>query len=123
MQSPIFFNRDLYASTNIYNNKIDYRESSYNLKRQGFNLSGNFSLDEYIRQSVRYGLENRNLTPRSGASQSIVAESGDTVLSELSSSLILDTTDDNRVPTEGYSFSISSHESEELLDFSSSSLF
>jgi outer membrane protein insertion porin family len=104
---PYFLNRDLYTSSNIYNNKLDYKESSYNLQRQGLNISANFSLDEYIRQSVRYGLENRDLTPRSGASQSIVAESGETVLSEVSSSLTVDTTDDNKLPSEGYNFSIS----------------
>ena len=105
---PYFINRDLYASTNLYNNKIDYKESSYELERQGFNFSGNFSLDEYIRQSIRYSLEARNLTPRSGASNSIKSEKGETVLSELSTSISVDTTDNRNLPTEGYSFSFAS---------------
>ncbi|MFP6779991.1 MAG: outer membrane protein assembly factor BamA, partial [Alphaproteobacteria bacterium] len=102
---PYFINRDLYASTNLYNNRIDYKESSYELERQGFNFSGNFSLDEFIRQSIRYSLEARKLTPRSGASNSIKSEKGETVLSELSTSISLDTTDNRNLPTEGYSFS------------------
>ncbi|PPR16836.1 MAG: Outer membrane protein assembly factor BamA [Alphaproteobacteria bacterium MarineAlpha9_Bin3] len=105
---PYFLNRDLYSSTNLYNNRIDYKESSYELERQGFNVSGNFSLSEYIRQSIRYSLESRKLTPRTGASASIVSEKGETVLSEISSSLNIDTTDNQRLPTEGYTFSIAS---------------
>ena len=105
---PYFLNRDLYASTNLYNNKIDYKESSYELSRQGFNLSGNFTLDEFIRQSLRYSLEVRELTPRSGASASIISEKGETVLSELSTSINIDTTDNRNMPTEGYSLAIAS---------------
>jgi len=105
---PFFLNRDLYASTNLYNNKIDYKESSYELERQGFNLTGNFSTSEYVRQSVRYGLESRNLLPRTGASASIIAEKGETVLSEISTSINIDTTDNKQLPTEGYTFSIAS---------------
>ena len=105
---PYFLNRDLYSSTNLYNNRIDYKESSYELERQGFNLSGNFSLSEYIRQNVRYSLESRKLTPRTGASASIVSEKGETVLSEVSTSLNIDTTDNQRLPTEGYTFSVAS---------------
>ena len=105
---PYFLNRDLYASTNLYNNKIDYKESSYELSRQGFNLSGNFTLDEFIRQSLRYSLEVRELTPRSGASASIISEKGETVLSELSTSINIDTTDNRNMPTEGYSLALAS---------------
>ena len=105
---PYFLNRDLYASTNLYNNKIDYKESSYELSRQGFNLSSNFTLDEFIRQSLRYSLEVRELTPRSGASASIISEKGETVLSELSTSINIDTTDNRNMPTEGYSLAIAS---------------
>ena len=105
---PYFLNRDLYASTNLYNNKIDYKESSYELSRQGFNLSGNFTLDEFIRQSLRYSLEVRDLNPRSGASASIISEKGETVLSELSTSINIDTTDNRNMPTEGYSLAIAS---------------
>ena len=105
---PYFLNRDLYASTNLYNNKIDYKESSYQLSRKGFNLAGNFTLDEFIRQSLRYSLEVRELTPRSGASASIISEKGETVLSELSTSINIDTTDNRNMPTEGYSLAIAS---------------
>ena len=105
---PYFMNRDLYASTNLYNNRIDYKESSYELSRQGFNLSGNFTLDEFIRQGLRYSLESRELTPRTGASASILAEKGETVLSELSTSINIDTTDNRNVPTEGYSLALAS---------------
>ena len=105
---PYFLNRDLYTSTNLYNNKIDYKESSYDLERQGMNISGNYTLGEYIRQNIRYSLESRDLSPRTGASASIRAEQGETILSELSTALNINTTDNQRFPTEGYVFSIAS---------------
>ena len=103
---PYLFNRDLYSSANLYNNTIDYRESKYDLKREGFDLSGNFSLSDYIRQSVRYGLEMRNVDPRNGASALIFAEKGETLLSEVSTSIRVDTTNSNINPSEGYNMSV-----------------
>ena len=105
---PYFLNRDLYASTNLYNNKVDYKESSYLLSRKGFNLAANFTLDEFIRQSLRYSLEYRDLTPGGAASASIISEKGETVLSELSTSINIDTTDNRNMPTEGYSLALAS---------------
>ena len=105
---PYFLNRDLYVSTNLFNNVRDYKESSYDLDRQGLNLSGNYTLGEYIRQNLTYSLESRDVSPRSGASAAIISEKGETVLSELSTTLNIDTTDNNRYPTEGYVFTISS---------------
>jgi len=105
---PYLFNRDLYSSASLYNNTIDYRESRYDLKREGFDLSGNFSLSEYIRQSVRYSLEMRNVDPRYGASALIFAEKGETLLSEVSTSIHVDTTNSTMNPTEGYNISFAS---------------
>ena len=56
------------------------------------NISGNYTLGEYIRQNIRYSLESRNLSPRSGASASIVAEKGETVLIAASSNVLKVTT-------------------------------
>ena len=84
---PYLFNRDLYSQGNIYNNTVDYIESRYDLKREGFDLTGNFSLSEYARQGFRYSLEMRKLTTRSGASATIVAEEGETSSSEISTSI------------------------------------
>ena len=104
---PYLFNRDLYSQGNIYNNTMDVRESRYDLKREGFDLTGNFSLSEYARQSFRYGLERRNLTTRSGASATIVAEEGETTSSEISTSISFDTTNSKMSPTKGYDIAIS----------------
>ena len=104
---PYLFNRDLYAESNVYNTTMDYKESRYDLKREGFNLKGNFSLSEYVRQSISYGLVIRKLTTRSGASTTIVAEEGETTLSEIGTSIIIDTTNNRMVPTTGYSISLS----------------
>ena len=105
---PNLFNRDLYSSFNIYNNSVDHKESRYDLKRQGLNISGSFSLSEYWRQSVRYSLENRDLTTRDGVSASIRAEQGQTALSELSTSISVDTTNNSMAPSAGYDVSLAS---------------
>ena len=105
---PYFLNRDLYASADIFNNTIDYRESSYDLKREGAIISGNYSLSDYIRQKLRYRLEVREVTPKAGASASIVAEIGETSLSEISTSIDIDTTNNTIEPSNGYNVSIAS---------------
>jgi len=103
---PYLFDRDLYSSLNIYNNNFDYIESRYDLKREGFDMTGNFSLSEYIRQSVMYSLQVRNLTTREGASASIYAEQGETSLSEVSTSINMDTRNSSINPNDGYVLSI-----------------
>ena len=108
LAEPYLFNRDIYASFNLYNNAVDYKESSYDIKREGINLAGNYTLSEFTRQSIRYGLEVRDLTPKAGASASIIAEKGKTTLSEISTSINVDTTNNALTPSEGYNFSLAS---------------
>ena len=105
---PYFLDRDLYSSFSIYNNTLDYKESRYSLKREGFDMSGNFSLSEYIRQSTTYSLEKRNLKPRDGASASIFSEQGETTLSQVSTSINIDTRSSSMNPNDGYNVSLSS---------------
>ena len=104
---PYFLDRDVYSSLTIYNNTFDYRESRYDLKRKGFDMSGSFSLSEYIRQSIRYSLEVRELTPEIGASASIFAERGETSLSEVSTSINIDTRTSSINPNDGYNIAVS----------------
>jgi outer membrane protein insertion porin family len=103
---PYLLDRDLYSSVNLYNTNVDYKESRYDIKRNGFDITGNFSLSEYIRQSARYSLEVRDLTPKTGASASIFAEKGETTLSELSTSINMDTRDSSLNTKDGYIFSV-----------------
>ncbi len=98
---PFFLNRDVYASFNLFNNRMNYKESSYELKREGFSFNASYSLSEYFQQSVGYNLEERDVNPGSGASASIVAEEGKTVISQISTSLTYNTLDNNQNPTEG----------------------
>ena len=98
---PFFLNRDVYASFNLFNNRMNYKESSYELKREGFSFNSSYSLSEYFQQSVGYNLEERDVNPGSGASASIVAEEGTTVISQISTSLTYNTLDNNQNPTEG----------------------
>ena len=37
---PYLFNRDLHGSANIFNNAMDFKESRYDLKREGFIMNG-----------------------------------------------------------------------------------
>jgi outer membrane protein insertion porin family len=55
---------------------------------------------------LRYRLEIREVSPRDGASPSIAAEKGETSLSEISTSINIDTTNSNIAPSEGYNVSI-----------------
>ena len=80
---------------------MNYKESSYELKREGFSFNASYSLSEYFQQSVGYNLEERDVSPGSGASASIVAEKGKTVMSQISTSLTYNTLDNNLNPTEG----------------------
>ena len=50
----------------------------------------------------------RDLNPKSGASASIIAEKGKTSLSEISTSINIDTTNSSMTPTEGYNLYIGS---------------
>jgi outer membrane protein insertion porin family len=108
LAEPYLFNRDIYGSLNLYNNAVDYQESSYDIKREGINLSGNYTLSEFIRQSIRYSLEVRNLNPKAQASAAILAEKGETTLSEISTSINVDKRNNSVIPSEGYIFSLAS---------------
>jgi len=99
---PAFMNRDIQASTNLFNNEMDYKESSYTLEREGFSFNTSFSLSEYLHQSLGYSFEERDLTPGALASASIIAEKGTTAISMLSTSLTYNSLDSNLNPTEGY---------------------
>jgi outer membrane protein insertion porin family len=50
----------------------------------------------------------RDLNPKAGASAAIIAEKGETTLSEMSTSINIDTTNNALIPSEGYNFSFSS---------------
>lgn len=102
---PFFMERDVYASFNVFNNKHDYKESNYELKREGFSFSTSFNLSEYFNQSVSYNLEERVIDPDAGASASIVAEKGKTSISQISSALTYNTLDNNQNPSEGLNIS------------------
>jgi len=99
---PAFLNREIFASANLFNNEIDYKESSYILKKEGFSFNSSFNLSEYFHQGLGYSLEERNIVPGVAASASIKAEKGKTTISLLSTSLTYNTLDNNRNPTEGY---------------------
>jgi len=98
---PFFLNRDVYASLNLFNNVYDYKESNYELKREGFSFSTSFNLSDYFNQGVVYNLEEREVSPDAGASASIVAEKGTTIISQVTTSLTYNTLDNNQNPTEG----------------------
>tara|TARA_B100000686_G_scaffold355327_1_gene472723 strand:- start:11079 stop:13331 length:2253 start_codon:yes stop_codon:yes gene_type:complete len=98
---PFFLDRDVYASINLFNNKHDYKESNYVLKREGFSFATSFNLSEYFNQSVSYSLQERVVEPEVGASASIFAEKGETSISQVSSSLTYNTLDNNQNPSEG----------------------
>ncbi|PPR27505.1 MAG: Outer membrane protein assembly factor BamA, partial [Alphaproteobacteria bacterium MarineAlpha9_Bin1] len=102
---PYFYNRDVSLGADIYDDIYDYRESRYVLDKTGLSIRSNFALSEYLNQGVGYILETRNLKPETGASSSVIAEKGKTLLSTLNTSFTYDRLDNRLNPTEGFSAS------------------
>ena len=105
---PYFYQRDVSLGGNIYDDIYDYRESNYILDKKGFNINSYFSLSEFLKQGLSYTLESRDVQPDPGASASIVAEKGETILSKISTSLNYNTIDNFMNPSEGFKSSTSS---------------
>jgi len=102
---PYFYNRDISLGADIYDDIYDYRESRYILNKTGLSIRSNFALSEYLNQGVGYILETRNVKPETGASSSVIAEKGKTLLSTLNTSFTYDRLDNRLNPTEGFSSS------------------
>ena len=102
---PFFLNRDLSLSTDIFKIVREYPESNYDNETDGVSLGVGYANGEYGRQTISYSLQKRNIVAYSGASNSIVSESGKNILSLFTLGNKIDKSNSRIDPTEGWFFS------------------
>jgi outer membrane protein insertion porin family len=105
---PYFLNRRLAAGFDLFSTEHDYQdESSYDIAELGGSLRMGFRYNQYLRQGFKYTLSQTTIeNVDSGASIYIKQIEGDTVLSQVSQSLVYDRRDSSVEPTEGYYVSL-----------------
>jgi outer membrane protein insertion porin family len=105
---PYFLNRRLAAGFDLFSTEQDYQdESSYDIAELGGALRMGFRYNQYLRQGFKYTLSQTTIeNVDSGASTYIKQIAGDTVLSQVSQSLLYDRRDSSVEPTEGYYVSL-----------------
>ena len=101
---PHFLNRDLAAGVDAFHITRDLQdESSYDQRRTGGALRMGFPLSERWRETVKYRIENNEITDvRSDASRFIRDQEGERQTSALSQRLTYDNRDSTLFPTDGW---------------------
>ena len=102
---PFFLNRDLSLTTDIFKTIRQFPESNYDNETDGVGLGIGYANGEYGRQSINYSLQKRDIIAYSGASSSIIAESGKNILSLFTLGNRIDKSNSRIDPTEGWFFS------------------
>ena len=102
---PFFLNRDLSLSTDIFRTIRQFPESNYDNETDGVGVGIGYANGEYGRQSINYSLQKRDIIAYSGASSSIVAESGSNILSLFTLGNRIDKSNSRIDPTDGWFFS------------------
>lgn len=103
---PYFLDRDLSAGFDVFHVTRDLQdESSFDQTRTGGGLRIGYPLSENWRQSLRYSLENNDITDvDSDASRFIRDQEGKRLTSAISQRLFYDTRDSRVFPTSGMSY-------------------
>ncbi|MGH1455413.1 MAG: outer membrane protein assembly factor BamA [Alphaproteobacteria bacterium] len=103
---PYFLDRDLSAGFDVFHVTRDLQdESSYDQSRTGGGLRVGYPLSENWRQSLKYSLENNDITDvDSNASRFIRDQEGKRLTSAISQRLFYDTRDSSVFPTSGLSY-------------------
>ncbi|MAI02332.1 MAG: outer membrane protein assembly factor BamA [Rickettsiales bacterium] len=99
---PFFLNRDVSLITDIYTTVREFPESNYDNETDGLGLGLGYNVGEYGRQTFNYTLQNRNIIAYDGASSAIISESGKNILSIMSLTNLIDKSDSNINPTDGW---------------------
>ncbi|MET0155291.1 MAG: outer membrane protein assembly factor BamA [Rickettsiales bacterium] len=100
---PYFMDRDLSLGFDIFRNGYAYRESSFDSDTQGGAVRMSYPLTEYLRHSLRYSLQQLDITDvRDDASAFIRQQEGTNVTSLIDHTLTYDKRDSAYIPTEGY---------------------
>lgn len=100
LRNPWFMDRPISAALSVYNESFDY--SLYDKKAKGGYISFAKDLTEYVRASIRYNLEEAEVTEISeDASLFIKEQAGKAITSSISPSIWRDTRDNYLDPTTG----------------------
>ena len=100
---PYFLDRDLSAGIDVFHDRRQNDESSYDEQRTGFALRMGYPLSQYLRQRVTYTLNNSKIeNVPATASRFIREQAGERLTSSLGQELTYDRRDSKLTPTEGY---------------------
>ena len=101
---PAFLNRNLAAGFDIFYLERNLQEiASYSEERYGVVLRSGYEFNERVRQSWAYSLVNRNIFDVGpGASRFIREQAGETLLSQVGTTLVYDVRDSRIEPRAGY---------------------
>jgi len=101
---PAFLDRNLAAGFDIFYLERDLQEvASYSEQRYGLVLRGGYEFNERVRQSWAYSLVNRDIFDVGpGASRFIREQAGETLLSQIGTTIAYDVRDSRIEPRSGY---------------------
>lgn len=101
---PAFLDRNLAAGIDLFYLERNLQDvASYSERRYGTVLRGGYEFNERMRQSWAYSLVNRDIFDvRPGASRFIREQEGETLLSQLGTTLAYDVRDSRIEPRSGY---------------------
>lgn len=100
---PYFLDRDLSAGVDVFHDRSQNNESSYDEQRSGFALRMGYPLAENLRQRVNYSLNNTRIDNVPATSSRFVREQeGDRLSSSVGQELTYDRRDSKLTPTDGY---------------------
>lgn len=100
---PYFLDRDLSAGVDLFHDRRENDESSYDEQRTGFALRFGYPLTENLRQRASYTLNNTKIeNVPATASRFVREQEGDRITSAIGQELTYDRRDSKMSPTDGY---------------------
>lgn len=100
---PYFLDRDLSAGVDLFHDRTNNNESSYDEQRSGFALRMGYPLAENLRQRLSYTLNNTRIdNVPTTASRFVREQEGDRLTSAVGQELTYDRRDSKLTPTDGY---------------------
>ncbi len=100
---PYFRQRDVSLTTSVFSSSTDRIGTAYESDETGARLGFGFSLGEYLRQQVTYGLTWVRVT----GSEAVQVDLGRRMISSVTSTWSYDRRDSALLPTEGYNLRLS----------------
>ncbi|MBX6321216.1 MAG: outer membrane protein assembly factor BamA [Rhodospirillaceae bacterium] len=105
---PYFLDKPIAAGFDLFRTRTEFSESSYDETRTGGALRFGYDLSEFLRQTVKYALIDRDITNvDDGAARAIQEQKGETLSSVVSQILTYDRRDNRFDTRSGYYLSLS----------------